>query len=158
VVEDSLFVDSAGASHSSFDISRGYEFDPTTTNFHFTHSLSSAAPFLHTLPDSLVDQGFGLLNPSPSSDHLSFTDPSLISSFHVPPGQTNVHEALVMHYFDNVQRVQPFFAGEILTDITYSVSPYRVVEVELTHFLRRRWSLSLAEPSHWRSVHWPTFI
>lgn len=122
VVEDSLFVDSAGTSHSNFDISRGYEFDPTATNFHFSHGLSSAAPFLHTLPDSLVDQGFGLLQPSPSSDHLSFTDPSLIS-FHVPPGQTNVHEELVMHYFDNVRKVQPLFAGEVLTDITYTVSP-----------------------------------
>lgn len=119
MVEDSLFVDFAGASHSSFDIPRGYDFDP---NFPFPHTLSSAAPFLHTLgPDSLVDQGFGLLHPSPSSDHLSFTEPLL--SFHVPPGQTNVHEELVMHYFDNVRKVQPFFAGEVLTDITYSVSP-----------------------------------
>ncbi|KAF8969160.1 fungal-specific transcription factor domain-containing protein, partial [Flammula alnicola] len=38
----------------------------------------------------------------------------------MPAGQSGGQEELVMHYFDNVRKVQPFFAGEALTDITYS--------------------------------------
>ncbi|KIM40022.1 hypothetical protein M413DRAFT_446911 [Hebeloma cylindrosporum] len=152
---DHLLPAMPGASNSSFDISRGYEFDPTT-NFHFPHTLSSAEPFLHTLgPDSLVDQGFGLIHPSPSNDHLSFTDPSLITSFH-SPGQTNVHQELVMHYFDNVRKVQPFFAGEVQTDITYSAvveEPRGAVTLAVCaladlHLKQMRISQGLEVPNH----------
>jgi hypothetical protein len=114
-----IFVNSAEPSNSSFDISRGFEPDPAT-GFHYAQSLTPAAPFQQLGAESF-DQGFGL-PASSSSDHL-FTDPSVLSPFPMPPKQMNVHAELVMHYFNNVRRVQPFFAGEALTDITYSVSP-----------------------------------
>jgi len=114
-----ILVNSAEPPNSSFDISRGFELDPAT-GFQYAQSLTPAAPFQQLGAEPFVDQGFGPPTSSSSSDHLGFTDPSVLSPLQMPPKQTNVHAELVMHYFNNVRRVQPFFAGEALTDVTYS--------------------------------------
>jgi len=120
-VEGLTLVNSAEPPNSSFDISRGFELDPAT-GFQYPQSLTPAAPFHQLEAEPFVDQGFGPPISS-SSDHLGFADPSVFSPFQMPPKQTDVHAEHVMHYFNNVRRVQPLFAGEALTDVTYSVSP-----------------------------------
>ncbi|KAF8150823.1 fungal-specific transcription factor domain-containing protein [Crassisporium funariophilum] len=112
-----------GASNSSFDqISNFNDVYDHATGFPYPQSLSSASSSYHApLQDPLNDQGFSLFQTSSTSEHLGFLDPSsVVSPYHAPSGQSAVHEELVMHYFTNVRKVQFFFAGDALTDITYT--------------------------------------
>uniref|UniRef100_A0A8H7Y332 Zn(2)-C6 fungal-type domain-containing protein n=1 Tax=Psilocybe cubensis TaxID=181762 RepID=A0A8H7Y332_PSICU len=97
---------------SSFDdhISRQFDtYDPTF--------FQQTALFNPSLGGENTD--FGLLSTQTANDVL-FQDPTTMPAYNSPANQTAVQEELVMHYFSNVQKAQPFFAGEALTDITYS--------------------------------------
>jgi len=110
-----------GASNSSFDqlpaFSDGFDH---TVNYPYPPTLpSSAASSYPSLIDPLNDPSFSLFTTSSTNEHLGFLEP--LSPYLAPPGQTLVHEELVMHYFSNVRKIQFFFAEE-LTHYTYSVS------------------------------------
>ncbi|KAJ3487785.1 hypothetical protein NLJ89_g11681 [Agrocybe chaxingu] len=108
----------AGSSSSSFDQLTTFPdvFEPETS-FHPYHSqLNPVQPYA-VGGDPLNDASYGFL-PLPAN-HNDLLTPSLPSPYN-PSGHAGMHEQLVMHYFNDVRKVQFFFAGEALTDITYS--------------------------------------
>lgn len=110
-----------GAPNSGFDQLSTFNdgFDPSG-NFPYPPSVpSSTTTYPGSLIDPLNDSTFSLFTTSSTNEHLGFLEP--LSPYLAPPGQTVVHEELVMHYFSNVRKIQFLFAEE-LTDYTYSVS------------------------------------
>jgi len=107
-----------GASSSTYDQLSAYPLFDTPTNFFSTPPVPASSPYHnHIGPDSL-EQNY--LFPASNTGHLDFMDPPVASQYPLASGQSAVHEELVMHYFSNVRKVQFFFAGDALTDITYS--------------------------------------
>jgi hypothetical protein len=97
--------------NDGFDSSAGFPYPPSVP--------STTASYPGSLIDPLNDTNFSLFTTSSTNEHLGFLEP--LSPYLAPPGQTVVHEELVMHYFSNVRKIQFLFAEE-LTDYTYSVS------------------------------------
>jgi len=92
-------------------------FDPSPS-FPYPQSVpSSTTAYPGSLIDPLNDSSFPLFTTSSTNEHLGFLEP--LSPYLAPPGQSVVHEELVMHYFSNVRKIQFLFAEE-LTDYTYS--------------------------------------
>lgn len=103
----------SGATNAGFEhLTRSLEAFNPETSFHYSHPLSTM-PYHQTLePDQ-----FGLM-PAPA-DALGFDQ---AAQYNFPAGQSGGQSELVMHYFENVRKVQPFCAGDALTDSTYTVS------------------------------------
>jgi len=90
----------------------------TSASFPYPPSVPpSTTSYPGSLIDPLNDPSFSLFTTSSTNEHLGFLEP--LSPYLAPPGQTVVHEELVMHYFSNVRKIQFIFAEE-LTDYTYS--------------------------------------
>lgn len=123
-VRSSLSLDIAGASNPTLDtLTTAPYVDVSLNGFDpYSPSMSSSVSTFPVGPDPLADQ-FPLFAPqSIGNDHLGFLEPpSAISPFVAPVGQTALHEELVMHYFDHVCKMQFTFAGEIFTNVTYTV-------------------------------------
>ena len=97
----------AGVPNPGFDqFSRTFDFDPMA--FQYNQPATN-----------VLDVGFDDFS---VPDMGGFVDNMPLLQF---PNQPSGQEALVMHYFETVQKVQPFFAGEALTDVTYGVSKHR---------------------------------
>ncbi|KAF8907283.1 fungal-specific transcription factor domain-containing protein [Gymnopilus junonius] len=90
------------------------DFSGTFDNFDQSANVFWSQPALFNPSVGADFLGNDFLNP-PTNESL-FAEQSMISPHQVQSG----HEELVMHYFNNVQKVQPFFAGEALRDATYA--------------------------------------
>jgi hypothetical protein len=97
--------------NDGFEITASFQYPPSVT--------PSTSSYPGSLIDPMNDPGFSLFTTSSTNEHLGFLEP--LSPYLAPPGQTVVHEELVVHYFSNVRKIQFLFAEE-LTDYTYSVS------------------------------------
>ncbi|CAA7266981.1 unnamed protein product [Cyclocybe aegerita] len=108
-----------GSSSSSFDQLTTFPdvFEPETSFHPYQSQLNPVQPYA-VGGDPLNDASYGFLPipPTTPNDLLS----SSLSSLYNPSGHAGMHEQLVMNYFNDVRKVQFFFAGEALTDITYS--------------------------------------
>ena len=116
---DSPYSITLGSANSSYDdLSRFEPFDPSTSFFPQTALFNPSL-----MQDSLVE--FSFLQPSPND--MLFPDPTLLPPTQSPQGDFAAQESLVVHYFDNVHKMQSCFGGKELNDITYAVSSFLII-------------------------------
>lgn len=102
-------------------------FDPTAMVYPYSPASMSSGSSSY-LVDPLLDPTFSLF--SNPQDTMGYSDPSSMQSYGMSHSASPMYDDLVMHYFNQVSRIQFVFAGTQVSEITYNVRRFDFLPIE----------------------------